>query len=140
MLTTIILIIILIIVIFLIYYYRNKYVKNIEYYNNLDCDTEYKDIDNDFYNKVCDVTQPRNNRVLVMNNGNSKVNIKLESDDYHVTKEDGEINVINTVNPKREEEEIKNPLQRKSIFTGISDLLKHYSDDYSFTSEHFFRK
>ena len=93
MVLTIILIILLIIIIYL--------TKNIN--ENFINSNLYMKIDNNYYDKIYDVTESKYNKILEFGSNNSKINVKLESNDYSVERDGNKVNIKNTVNPNYRE-------------------------------------
>lgn len=121
MILTIILIILLILIIYL-----NKNINE----NFLNTDL-YKKIDNNFYNKVIDVTEPKYNKILKFKSNDSKINVKLESNDYSVERDDNKINIINVVNPKKNIKYSYNVFPKTIIYDNkMKKLLHLYKDGY----------
>lgn len=122
MILTITLIILLIIIIYINKDIREKYINS----NN-----SYKKIDNSFYDKIHDVTEPKYNKTLEFNSNGSKINVKLESNDYSVNRKDNEINIKNTINPKKNIK-YNNIFYKKRLYEdeGLKRLYEKHKKEY----------
>lgn len=132
MILTIILVILLIILIYLTKNINEDFVNS-----NL-----YKKIDNDFYNKVFDVSEPKYNKILKFESNDSKINVKLESNDYLVEEDGNNVNIKNIVNPQKDILYSDNIFSRMNYYDDkeLRRLFNIYKDDYVDKSELFFRK